>query len=81
MIYTCTLNPAIDLFVALEDLKPNIVNRTNDEDYQANGKGINISFVLNMLGIQSTALGFIAGFTGHYIQDELRKKGGSDRFY
>ncbi|MEV2689799.1 hypothetical protein ABNE09_12555 [Paenibacillus larvae] len=51
MIYTCTLNPAIDLFVALEDLKPNIVNRTNDEDYQANGKGINISFVLNMLGI------------------------------
>ncbi|MEV3670649.1 1-phosphofructokinase [Paenibacillus larvae] len=75
MIYTCTLNPAIDLFVALEDLKPNIVNRTNDEDYQANGKGINISFVLNMLGIQSTALGFIAGFTGHYIQDELRKKG------
>lgn len=75
MIYTCTLNPAIDLFVALEDLKPNIVNRTFDEDYQANGKGINISFVLNMLGLQSTALGFIAGFTGHYIQDELRKKG------
>lgn len=73
MIYTCTLNPAIDLFVATEDFQPDKVNRTFDEDYQANGKGINISFMLKKLGVDSTALGFIAGFTGDYINDELKK--------
>ncbi|GAA3324756.1 hypothetical protein GCM10020331_053880 [Ectobacillus funiculus] len=38
MIYTCTMNPAIDLFVAVDSLEPDVVNRTNAEDYQANGK-------------------------------------------
>ncbi|WP_164667731.1 1-phosphofructokinase [Virgibacillus doumboii] len=73
MIYTCTLNPAIDLFVATKDFQPDKVNRTFDEDYQANGKGINVSIILKKLGVDSTALGFIAGFTGTYINDELKK--------
>lgn len=75
MIYTCTLNPAIDLFVATDDLLPNTVNRTSQEDYQANGKGVNVSIILKRLGVDSTALGFIAGFTGKYIEDELHKMG------
>ncbi|WP_054950839.1 1-phosphofructokinase [Numidum massiliense] len=75
MIYTCTLNAAIDLFVAMEALKPDIVNRTYEEDYQANGKGINVSVALKHLGVDSVALGFVGGFTGAYIKDELRRQG------
>lgn len=75
MIYTCTLNPAIDLFVALDKLEQQKVNRTYDEEYQANGKGINVSIVLKKLGVNSTALGLIAGFTGEFIKDELKKMG------
>ncbi|TQS71154.1 1-phosphofructokinase [Ornithinibacillus gellani] len=75
MIYTCTLNPAIDLFIEADDLLPNKVNRTKSEDYQANGKGVNVSIILKKLGMGSTALGFKAGFTGAYIQDELHAMG------
>lgn len=75
MIYTCTLNPAIDLFVATDALLPHRVNRTDQEDYQANGKGVNVSIILKRLGVDSTALGFIGGFTGRYIEDELQRMG------
>lgn len=74
MIYTCTMNPAIDLFVSTNDYDPLIVNRTLDEDIQPNGKGVNISFILKMLGIENVALGFIGGFTGTFIEEELEKK-------
>ena len=73
MIYTCTMNPAIDLYVALDELRADTVNRTIDEDYQANGKGVNVSIMLKKLGIDSVALGFIAGFTGKYIEDFLKE--------
>ncbi|APC49538.1 1-phosphofructokinase [Virgibacillus halodenitrificans] len=73
MIYTCTMNPAIDMYVALKNLKPDTVNRTIDEDYQANGKGVNVSIMLKKLGIDSVALGFTAGFTGKYIEDTLNE--------
>ncbi|MFD1449026.1 1-phosphofructokinase [Oceanobacillus profundus] len=73
MIYTCTMNPAIDLYVALDELRADTVNRTIDEDYQANGKGVNVSIMLKKLGIDSVALGFIAGFTGKYIQGFLEE--------
>ncbi|RFA35635.1 1-phosphofructokinase [Virgibacillus dokdonensis] len=75
MIYTCTMNTAIDLYVAMEALNPNAVNRTYDEDYQPNGKGVNVSVMLNKMGIPNTALGFIGGFTGHFIKEELEKLG------
>lgn len=80
MIYTCTLNPAIDLFVATEKLVPREVNRTYEEEYQANGKGINISLILKKLGVNNTALGFIGGFTGKYIQEQLDLQGVSTDF-
>lgn len=72
LIYTCTMNTAIDLYVALDHLVPNKVNRTRDEDYQPNGKGVNVSIMLKKLGIENTALGFIGGFSGKYIDDSLR---------
>lgn len=75
MFYTCTTNPAIDLFIATETMKPFLVNRTLNDEAQANGKGVNISFILKMLGIENTALGFVGGFTGHYIEEELQKAG------
>lgn len=73
-IYTLTLNPAIDLFVKLNELKENVVNRTLDEDYQANGKAINISFILKQMGIDNKAMGFLAGFSGEFIEKELKNK-------
>ncbi len=69
------MNTAIDLYVAMEALNPNAVNRTYDEDYQPNGKGVNVSVMLNKMGIPNTALGFIGGFTGHFIKEELEKLG------
>ncbi|MDI3410843.1 hypothetical protein QKW52_13420 [Bacillus sonorensis] len=68
MIYTCTMNTAIDLFVETGDLLPDIVNRTTDEDYQPNGKGVNISFMLKRLGLDNTALGFTGGLQGALLK-------------
>ncbi|KRL99012.1 1-phosphofructokinase [Liquorilactobacillus satsumensis] len=73
MIYTITLNPAIDLFIDTEKMEPNIVNRTKKYDIQANGKGINVSFILKELNVASTAVGVGNGFTVKYIQDELQR--------
>ncbi|EMP3375369.1 TPA: 1-phosphofructokinase [Enterococcus faecium] len=73
-IYTCTMNLAIDLFIETEEMHPFMVNRTKEDDIQANGKGVNVSLVLKMLDFPSTALGFSAGFTGKYIEDYLQKK-------
>ncbi|HGF8033195.1 TPA: 1-phosphofructokinase [Enterococcus faecium] len=73
-IYTCTMNLAIDLFIETEEMHPFMVNRTKEDDIQANGKGVNVSLVLKMLDYPSTALGFSAGFTGKYIEDYLQKK-------
>lgn len=75
MIYTCTMNLAIDLFIKTQDLVPSVVNRTQEADYQPNGKGVNVSFILKKLGLDSTALGFSAGFTGRFISDQLLAAG------
>ena len=69
------MNTAIDLYVAVDELKPDIVNRTHDEDYQPNGKGVNVSIMLKRMGIDSVALGFIAGFSGRYIAESLEEIG------
>ncbi|HFD1721088.1 MULTISPECIES: 1-phosphofructokinase [Enterococcus] len=73
-IYTCTMNLAIDLFIETEEMHPFMVNRTKEDDIQANGKGVNVSLVLKMLDFPSTALGFSVGFTGKYIEDYLQQK-------
>ncbi|SEN46692.1 1-phosphofructokinase [Terribacillus saccharophilus] len=75
MIYTCTMNPAIDLFSEFTSFDPFVVNRSIFEEYQPNGKAINISFMLKKLGIPNMATGFLGGFTGDFIEKELEAAG------
>ncbi len=75
MIYTLTLNPAIDLFIQTKEMQKNQVNRTEKYDIQANGKGINVSFILKRLGLLNTATGVGGGFTLKHITQELSKNG------
>ena len=73
MIYTVTFNPALDYIVRLDNpLKSGAINRLSYEKVFAGGKGINVSIVLGNLGHKSTALGFLAGFTGEEIKRQLR---------
>ena len=55
MIYTVTFNPALDYVVRLPAFEPGAVNRTESEDIQLGGKGINVSCVLGQLGFKSVA--------------------------
>lgn len=64
MIYTLTLNPAIDYILALDSLKVGKINRSVNENIYFGGKGINVSLILSELGVKSVATGFVAGFTG-----------------
>lgn len=75
MIYTVTFNPAIDYVIHTGKMKIGSVNRSESEEIYFGGKGINVSFVLNELGIKSKALGFIAGFTGEAIEKGVAAKG------
>ncbi len=75
MIYTVTFNPAIDYIAGVKDLKMNEINRAISEKILAGGKGINVSIVLKNLGFESIALGFIAGFTGKEIQNQVQEFG------
>ncbi|MBQ7479611.1 MAG: 1-phosphofructokinase [Selenomonadaceae bacterium] len=71
MIYTVTFNPALDYIVRLDSFAAGGINRVNYEQVLGGGKGINVSIVLANMGIKSTALGFIAGFTGEEIKRQL----------
>lgn len=80
MIYTVTLNPSLDYIVRLDAFSEGCVNRANYEAIIAGGKGINVSAMLHALGSDSTALGFIAGFTGEEIRRRVREMGCRERF-
>ena len=81
MIYTVTLNPAIDYVVGLEGaLIPGEINRSAREDFQFGGKGVNVSNVLRELGQQTVALGFVAGETGAWLERGLAAMGLESRF-
>ena len=75
MIYTVTFNPAIDYIVRMPEFIAGATNRVNYEQVLGGGKGINVSIVLKNLGIDSTALGFISGFTGKEIIRQLHSFG------
>jgi 1-phosphofructokinase len=75
MIYTVTFNPSLDYVVSVEDFKLGLTNRTSSEQLLPGGKGINVSTVLGNLGIESTALGFAAGFTGEELIKKLKEIG------
>lgn len=75
MVYTVTLNPALDYVIHIEDFQTGEINRTQREEIQFGGKGINVSTVLTRLGVENTALGFLAGFTGQALAEGMRKNG------
>ena len=75
MIYTVTFNPSIDYIVSMNNFSLGKTNRATDEKMFPGGKGLNVSTVLNNLGITNIALGFIAGFTGDEIQRLIKERG------
>jgi 1-phosphofructokinase len=75
MIYTVTFNPSLDYIVRVENFKAGQINRTYYEGILPGGKGINVSIVLSNLGHDSTALGFMAGFTGEDIEELMKDFG------
>lgn len=75
MIYTVTFNPSLDYIVNVDHLTLGRVNRTTSEIIYPGGKGINVSIVLKNLGYDTTALGFLAGFTGEEIRSRMEEVG------
>lgn len=80
MIYTITFNPSLDYVIKVDNLELGKVNRTNREEIYPGGKGINVSIVLNNLGIKSSTLGFVAGFTGEEIESRVKEFGCNSDF-
>ena len=75
MIYTLTLNPSLDYLLDTPDFTVGKTNRSIYESLHFGGKGINVSYVLNQLGIPSTCLGFVSGFTGKELEKMLDNEG------
>ncbi len=75
MIYTVTFNPSLDYIVSIDDFQLGKTNRTRTEQMLPGGKGINVSTVLHNLGIENTALGFTAGFTGEELLRKMKEIG------
>ena len=75
MVYTVTLNPALDYVVRTDALRAGEMNRMSSAEIQFGGKGINVSAVLRALDVDSVALGFAAGFTGKELERMLRERG------
>ena len=74
MIYTLTLNPSLDYVAETDSFNIGKTNRTKNEYFVAGGKGINVSLLLSRLGLDTTALGFIGGFTGEELERQLKKE-------
>lgn len=75
MIYTVTFNPSLDYVVQAEKLVTGEVNRMTSEAVFPGGKGVNVSVILSNLGMENTALGFTAGFTGRELKERLQESG------
>jgi len=81
LIYTVTFNPAIDYVAQMDGpLQVGAINRNKVEAFQFGGKGINVSNVLCNLGLETMALGFVAGFTGESLEKGLQDMGLATRF-
>lgn len=75
MVYTITLNPALDYVMHVDRLRYDDINRTTQEELYFGGKGINVSAILTRLGVPNRALGFVAGFTGQKLEEMLADEG------
>lgn len=80
MIYTVTLNPAIDYYVVMKEFVEGNLNTAEEGYTLAGGKGINVSKVLKNFGKESVALGFVGGFTGSFIKDDMKACNIAERF-
>lgn len=80
MIYTITFNPSLDYVIQVNHFKPGTINKTKFEEILPGGKGINVSIVLSNLGHETTAFGFMAGFTGEEIENKLKGFGAKTDF-
>ena len=75
MIYTVTLNPAVDYTLWLKELSAGALNRPTDTLLSFGGKGVNVSRVLTAFGVENRALGFVAGAVGDMLESGLRRLG------
>lgn len=75
MIYTVTLNPALDKTVQVECFAAGKVNRILSSRTDPGGKGINVSRTLEVLHQHSVVMGILGGHTGDLISDSLRESG------
>ena len=80
MIYTVTLNPCLDYIVSVPDFRAGRVNRAKFDRIIPGGKGINVSYALNILHEKNLALGFVAGFTGDEIRRIMDRDGVNNNF-
>lgn len=75
MICTLTLNPSLDYIVTVDHFTVGATNRTSDDFILPGGKGINVSIVLQNMGLENRAYGFLAGFTGTALESMVREAG------
>ena len=75
MVYTITLNPALDYVMKVGKLRYDDITRSSSEEIYYGGKGINVSVILTRLGVHNRALGFVAGFTGRKLEQMLVEEG------
>lgn len=73
MIYTLTLNPAVDYTVTAPSFAEGVVQASSAE-LTPGGKGVNVSLALARMGVSSTVLGFFGGLNGRFILEELQKE-------
>lgn len=81
MILTVTLNPSIDVSYPLDHLKIDTVNRVKTVRKTAGGKGLNVSRVIHMLDHKITATGFIGGYFGKWLENQLDQDGIAHDFF
>ncbi len=75
MIFTVTLNPAVDRELTVDEIAFNTVLRASEWRVDCGGKGFNVARMLKSLGTPSVALGFAAGKTGELLQGMLEGLG------
>lgn len=75
MIYTLTLNPAVDRELTVPAMEYDSVLRASDSRVDFGGKGFNVSRLLKGMGVTSTAVGFLGGRAGELLQDGLQSLG------
>ncbi|EEU32987.2 hypothetical protein HMPREF0946_01060 [Fusobacterium vincentii 3_1_36A2] len=73
MIYSVTLNPSIDFIVRVKDFQLGETNRAYEDNFFAGGKGIMVSKLLKNVKTDCVNLGFLGGFTGAFIEQNLKK--------